>query len=139
MLARSSRDRGGVKGQIFKAVEKLACIKADRGSGEEGSEKLPGEKGKLIMSGSGANGRKWNPEHELGAWAEEEKEPLLPCNTREGNQFAGLGTASCGEFHSYGFYFGFLKQEVKSESKEHLKESHQGRDKSGSTGRQSGK
>lgn len=42
----------------------LACIKADRGPGEEGSEKLPGEKEKLIMSGSAASGRKWNPEHE---------------------------------------------------------------------------
>lgn len=78
MLARSSRDRGGVKGQIFKAVEMLACIKADRGSGEEGSEKLPGEKGKLIMSGSGANGRKLNPEHKLGAWPEGRKGPAPP-------------------------------------------------------------
>lgn len=37
-------DRGGIKGQIFKTVEMLTCIKADRGSGEESSEKLLGEK-----------------------------------------------------------------------------------------------
>lgn len=43
--ARSSRGRGGVKGQLLKTVETLACIRANRGSGEEGSEKLPGEKG----------------------------------------------------------------------------------------------
>lgn len=78
MLARSSRDRGGVKGQIFKAVEMLACMKVDRGSGEEGSEKLPGEKGKLIMSGSAASGRKWNPEHEWGTWPEGSKGPPPP-------------------------------------------------------------
>lgn len=63
MLARSSRYRGGVKGQIFKTIETLASIKANREPGEEGSEKLPGEKGKLIISGSGASDRKWNPEH----------------------------------------------------------------------------
>lgn len=51
----------GSKDRFLKAVEMLTCIKADRGSGEEGNEKLPGEKGKLIMSGSGASDRKWNP------------------------------------------------------------------------------
>ena len=33
MLASSSVDRGGIKAQIFKAIEILACIKANRGSG----------------------------------------------------------------------------------------------------------
>lgn len=59
-------DRGGIKGQIFKT---LACVIADRGS-DESSEKLLGEKEKLIMSGSGANGRNRNPEHECRNWPE---------------------------------------------------------------------
>lgn len=62
-------DRGGIKGHI-KTVEILACVTADRGPGEESSEKLLGEKEKLIMSGSGANGRKRNPEHECKNWPE---------------------------------------------------------------------
>lgn len=67
-LASSGVDRGGTKGQI-KTVEMLARLTADRGSGES-SEKLLGEKEKLIMSGSGANGRKRNPEHECRNWPE---------------------------------------------------------------------
>lgn len=97
-------DRGGIKGQIFKTVETLACIKADRGSGEESSENLPGEKGKLIVSGSGSNGRKWNPEHEWRNWPEGRKGPLLPCNTKE-KSICRDGATSCGKFHSFGFYY----------------------------------
>lgn len=45
--------------------------------------------------------------HDWVTGLREEKGPLLPCNIREGNQFAGLGAVSCGKFHSYGFYLVF--------------------------------
>lgn len=99
-------DRGGIKGQIFKTVEMLTCIKADRGSGEESSEKLLGEKETDYVR-FWRKWQKWNPEHEWRNWPEGRKGPLLSYKTKERKQFGGVGAESCRELHSYGFYLFF--------------------------------
>lgn len=88
------------------------------------------------MSGSGANGREWTQSTSGEIGLREEKAPSYPVTQmREislqawGLQVVGSSTLMASICFLCIF---FLKQEVKSEGKEHLKETHHGGDKNGS-------